>query len=200
LNPVVEAIKTRRSVKNVDLKRTPSPETIKQILEAATWAPNHHMTEPWRFVVIANEHRLKLGESMAAALKGGMRTIDESQIKEVLRVERDKALRAPVIIALICSQKSGERIVPQEEMIAAGAALQNLLLATHSLGLGAIVRTGPHAYSQPVRDYLDLAEKELLIGFIYLGYPVDSTPPASKRTSVDSKVQWRGLLPSSAPS
>jgi len=69
LNPVVEAIKTRRSVKNVDLERIPSPETIKEILEAATWAPNHHMTEPWRFIVIANEQRLKLGERMAAALK-----------------------------------------------------------------------------------------------------------------------------------
>ena len=184
----------------MDLERIPSPETIKEILEAATWAPNHHMTEPWRFVVIANEHRLKLGESMAAALKNWMKTLDESQIKGVLRVERDKALRAPVIIALICSQKSGERIVPQEEMIAAGAALQNLLLAVHSFGLGAIVRTGPHAYSQPVRDYLDLAEKELLIGFVYLGYPIDSAPSASKRTPVDSKVQWRGLLPNSVSS
>ncbi len=172
-------------------------QTIKEILEAATWAPNHHLTEPWRFVVIANEERLKLGESMAAALRSGMKSVDESQVKEVLRIERDKALRAPVIIALICAQKSGERIVAQEEMVAAGAALQNLLLAAHSIGLGAIVRTGPHAYSQPVRDYLSLEEKELLVGFIYLGYPVDSTLPAAKRSPVDSKVEWRGLLPSS---
>lgn len=201
MNPVTEAIKNRRSVKNVDLERMPSLQDIKEILEAATWAPNHHMTEPWRFVVIANDERLKLGESMAAALKATMKTTDESQIAKVLRVEREKALRAPVIIALICSQKYGEgKIVPQEEVIAMGAALQNMLLAVHSLGLGAIVRTGPHSYSQPVRAYLGLGEKESLVGFVYLGYPVEPIPSVSKRSPVDTKVQWRGIVPSTTPS
>ena len=80
----------------------------------------------------------------------------DPRVEEVLKLEREKTLRAPVIIAVISSQNGGEKIVPQEEIVAAGAALQNMLLAAHSLGLGAMVRSGPHSYLQPVRDYLGL--------------------------------------------
>lgn len=107
-------------------------------------------------------------------------------------MEREKTLRAPFIIAVISSQKDGGKIVPQEEMIAAGAALQNMLLAAYSLGLGAMVRTGPHSYLKPVRAYFELQEKELLVGLVYLGYPIDP-PGLSKRSPLETKVQWRGL-------
>ncbi len=141
--------------------------------------------------MIAKGERLRLGDSMAEALKSMMKT-DDPKVDQVLMQEREKTLRAPVIIALISSQKVGEKIVPQEEMVAAGAALQNILLAAHSLGLGAMVRSGVHSYLQPVREYFELHEKESLIGLIYLGYPVDPAP-ASKRSPLEGKVQWRGL-------
>ncbi len=191
LNPVIDAIKNRRSVKNVNREEIPEQDLIEEILEAATWAPNHHLTEPWRFVVIAKNERLRLGESMAEALKTTMKTGDP-RVEEVLKLEREKTLRAPVIIAVISSQSGGEKIVPQEEIVAAGAALQNMLLAAHSLGLGAMVRSGPHSYLQPVRDYLGLQEKESLVGLVYLGYPIDP-PGASKRSPLETKVQWRGF-------
>jgi len=169
----------------------PDRNLIKEMLEAAMWAPNHHMTEPWRFVVIANEERLRLGDSMAKALKSTMKT-DDVKVQDVLNQEREKTLRAPVIIALISSPKGGGKIIPQEELVAAGAALQNMLLAAHSLGLGATVRTGPHSYLQPVREYFGLQENESLVGLVYLGYPIEP-PVASKRSPLETKVQWRGF-------
>lgn len=193
LNPVIDAIKQRRSAKSVDPDKIPEKRLIEEILEAAMWAPNHHLTEPWRFVVIAKDERLRLGESMAEALKTNMKT-DDLRTEEVLKTERQKALRAPVIIAVISSPDStgSGKIIPQEEVVAAGAALQNILLAAHSLELGAIARTGPHSYLKPVRDYLELREIESLIGFVYLGYPVEPAG-SSKRSPLVTKVQWRGI-------
>jgi len=178
-------------VKNVDKEKMPDQHLISEILEAATWAPNHHMTEPWRFVVIAKEERLRLGDAMAEALRTKMQT-DVPRAEEVLKLEREKTLRSPVIIALISSQMVGEKIVPQEEMVAAGAALQNMLLAAHSLGLGAMVRTGAHSYLPPVRAYFGLQEKESLVGLVYLGYPIEP-PGVSKRSPLEGKVEWRGF-------
>jgi len=191
MNPVIEAIKNRRSVKNVNQEAIPERQLIEAILEAGMWAPNHHLTEPWRFIVITSSERLRLGESMAEALRATMK-VDDPRVEEVLKLERAKTLRAPVIIAVISCQNGGEKIVPQEEMVAVGAALQNILLAAHSLGLGSIVRTGPHSYSQPVRSYLELQEKELLIGLVYVGYPIEPPRP-SKRSPLQTKVQWRGF-------
>jgi nitroreductase len=191
LNPVIDAIKNRRSVKNVNKEQIPDQQLIKDVLEAATWAPNHYMTEPWRFVVIAKDERMRLGESMAEALRTKMKT-DDARAEEVLKLEREKTLRSPVIVALISSQMVGEKIVPQEEMVAVGAALQNMLLAAHSLGLGAMVKTGSHSYLQPVRAYFGLQENESLVGLVYLGYPIES-PGVSKRSPLEGKVEWRGF-------
>jgi nitroreductase len=66
-NAVIEAIKMRRSVKKFRPDQSPSKDAISALLEAATWAPNHHMTEPWSFVVIANDDRIKLAEAMTSA-------------------------------------------------------------------------------------------------------------------------------------
>ena len=198
MNQVIETIRSRRSIRKMR-EDPPTREQIEQILEASTWAPNHFLTEPWRFVVISGEERKKLGDVLAQAVASKMpqqKTEDPEQQKrdeEQLRAEREKPLSAPVIIAAIFSPRNDEaKIVQQEELVAAGAALQNLLLAAHSLGLGAIIRTGKQAYAEQVRSYLGIREKESLLGLVFLGYPSEPPRP-TKRTPIDAKVQWRGL-------
>jgi nitroreductase len=191
LNPVLEAIKSRRSVRSMTTE-TPSRELIEAILEAATWAPNHHLTEPWRFVVIAKEDRLKLGEAMAEALETTLKN-DDPRNEEILKAEKQKPLRSPVIIAVVLSPKTGdEKIVELEETVAAGAALQNLLLAAHALGLGTMVRTGKHSFEEPVRKYLEMKEKEKLVGLVYTGYASEPGRPTNRKP-VDAKADWRGM-------
>src|SRR5215213_9737109 len=68
---VLEVIKTRRSVGKVT-QECPPRAVIEQILDAASWAPNHHVTEPWRFVVISGDAREAFGEAMASAKTAGM--------------------------------------------------------------------------------------------------------------------------------
>ena len=188
-NAIIEAIKSRRSARILKQDVVPSKDLIESVIDAATWAPNHHMTEPWRFIIITGDQRLRLGESLAKALQSDLRQHEQPK-EEVLKVEREKPLRAPVVIAVISSPKEGERIVQQEEIVAGGAALQNMLLAAHSLGLGAMIKTGTHAYLEPMSVYLGLKEKESLIGFVYLGYPAEPPRP-SKRSPLESKIEWR---------
>lgn len=169
---------------------TPTREIIERILEAASWAPNHHLTEPWRFVVLSGDERRNLGKKMSEALES--RITDEQRKNQILLSESEKPLSAPVVIAMIFCPKEKSGIVPQEEMASAGASLQNALLAAHSLGLGTFVRTGRHAYSENVKNYLGIRKNESLLAFIYLGYPAESALPTN-RTPIADKIEWRGI-------
>ncbi len=189
-NAVIEAIRTRRSVRKFRPDQSPSKDVVSTLIEAATWAPNHHMTEPWRFVVIANDDRTKLAEVMVSAYVFAAGATPPPL--EGVEREKSRPLTAPTIIAVISSPKEASNVIPQEEMVAAGAAMQNLLLAAHSMGLGASVRTGAHAYSDAVREFLEMKRGESLVGFVYLGYPLEPPPPG-RRSGLEGKVTWRGM-------
>jgi len=187
-NPVIEAIRSRRSIRKMRQDLSPTRQQVAAIIEAATWAPNHYLTEPWRFVVIAGEERVRLGDALAAALAH----VFPATPKEKIDAERAKPLSAPVILTLIATTKLGPRIVEQEELIAAGAALQNALLAAHAAGLSTMVRTGAHAYSERMRRFFGLDKGESLVGMVYLGYGAEP-PPVGKRTDPRAKTEWRGM-------
>ena len=188
MNAVIEAIKSRRSVRKLLADPPVSKEQVETIIEAAIWAPNHYLTEPWRFVVLTGDERRKLGDAMSTAL---MNTSTESPTQERLDIERNRPLSASMIIALISSPKVGNNILLQEEMVAAGAALQNMLLVAHSLGLGAMVRTGSHAYSEAIKKFFEMREGEGLVGLIYLGH-IAEPPLLGRRRGTTEKVIWRG--------
>ena len=173
-------------------EEAPTKELVMRILEAATWAPNHHMTEPWRFVVLEGDERKKLGDALSEALQLAIK-YDDQKREELLRQEKAKPLTAPVIVAMIFCPKQGGKIIPQEEIVSAGASLQNALLAAHSLGLSTFVRTGAHAYSEPVKNYLGIKEDESLLAFIYLGFRAEEPRPTS-RSSIETRIEWRGSL------
>jgi len=186
MNEVIDAIGARRTVKKMDAGRAPPRADIEAMIEAATWAPNHHMTEPWRVVVREKDARRRLGVVLAAAMAGdGAGPVPNERLEK----ERDKPLSSPVVIALIGSPGRGENVVPQEELVAAGAALQNMLLAAHSLGLATSVRTGSHSYSAEVKSFFGMSESETLIGMVYVGYASGAVPPG-RRTPFREKVTW----------
>jgi nitroreductase len=186
MNPVINAIVSRRTVKVMRSDAAPSRDQIEAIVEAATWAPNHHLTEPWRFVVITGDGRKRLAEAIVQALANSSA---ENPTKEQIEKERNKPLSAPVIVVLISSPKSGRNIVAQEEIVAAGAALQNMLLAAYSLGLASMVRTGTLSYSKEVRNLFEMKETESLIGMVYLGFS-SGPPPPGRRTDFRGMVTW----------
>ncbi|PQD97170.1 nitroreductase [Pradoshia eiseniae] len=183
-----EAIKTRRSIGKV--KDDPIPEElIRQIIEAATWAPCHHRTEPWRFTVLAGDGRDKLRDALVASLKTSMDDPETDENKQRLEKISKQPYRAPVIIVTAIEPAENDKVIREEEFAAGHAAVQNMLLAAHALGLGAVWRTGKPLYTRTMSEAFGLSEKGSVTGFIYIGYP-DMTPPPAKRKPVDEITQW----------
>ena len=177
-----EALFTRMSIGKVKPDPVPRP-LIEKILEAAAQAPNHHKVQPWRFIVLTGAARERLGDLMARSLL----TRQPDVSPEFLAVERAKPLRAPVLIAVGVDKPSGPKIVELENICAAAAATENMLLAAHALGLAAQWRTGAAATDPDVKALLGLERDQHLIAFVYLGWclvePQGYTrPPASEHT------------------
>ncbi|OEH91753.1 nitroreductase family protein [Bacillus solimangrovi] len=183
-----EAIRNRRSI----CKVAPDPidrEVIEQLLESATWAPNHHYTEPWKFFVLTGDGRRPLGKVLAEISMETMEDLKEVEVQSILKKKEEKAFRAPVIIAVAAIPSTDPKVEYIEEIGAVNAAIQNLLLAAHALGLGAIWRTGKPCYHPRMKELFGLADKDEMLGFIYLGYPVDVQKPG-KRVSFQEKTVW----------
>ncbi|MFX3636337.1 MAG: nitroreductase [Candidatus Pristimantibacillus sp.] len=185
---IEEAIRTRRTIGRV--KKDPVERAlIEQIIEAATWAPSHHNTQPWKFIVMTGDGRAKLGEGYARVALASLETGVGAALEERLAKERLKAYRSPVVIAVVCSPSDDPRATLVEEVAATHAAVQNLLLAAHAVGLGAIWRSGDPMYHPLMKDSFGLDAEEQLVGLIYIGYP-DMTPPDVNRTPAVDKTVW----------
>ena len=189
---VFEAINTRTSV-SVLKEPGPTDRQWEILLRAGARAPDHGRLRPWRFLIVRGEARELLGQVMAEALRAGK----PDTPSEALERERRKPLRAPAIlvVAVVPVPHSG---VPEiEQILAGGAAAQNILLAAHALGLGAIWRTGALAYDDRVARALGLPARGRIVAFIYLGAP---QAPAVRSAAAEppSAVEW-GATPREFP-
>lgn len=187
---VFEAITTRRSVGRVTREPVPR-EMVERILESAIHAPNHKITEPWRFHVFTGKGRGELAKARAevARLMAGEEREDEELIKGRVSRERKKAFRAPVVVAVI-SKAGRDEVETTENYAACSAAVQNMQLTAHSLGLGAMWRTGPVAYHEHMRDLFGLGEEDRIVAYLYIGYP-DLSETRRRREPVESMTVWR---------
>lgn len=189
---VLEAIRTRRTAGR--FKPDPVPrELVEELLEAATWAPNHHLNEPWSFFVVAGEERFRFGEAMAEdLLRGHDRHSDQAHA--IIEAQRQKACRAPVIIVAASEPAAGPKIVEIENIAAVACGVQNILLAAHARGLATKWSTGETARSEHVKRYFGLSPQHELIGFVYLGYPAEERR-ATHRVGHREKATWLGWPP-----
>src|SRR5512142_2178529 len=162
----IEAIRTRTSIKRFT-RQPVEREKIEQLLDAGAQAPNHYKVRPWRFVVVSGEARVRLGNLMAESFLKKFPTLPP----EALNKERAKPLRSPVIIAVGVDEPSEPKVLEIENICAAAAACENILLAANAIGLGGHWRTGGAAREPEVKKFLGLAEKQQLIAFLYIGYP-----------------------------
>jgi nitroreductase len=189
---VLEAIHTRRSIGRMT-QEEPSREVIAKLLDAAVQAPNHHTTLPWRFFVMSGDARVRFGEAVADSLRPRLADLDEERREGILADERRKPLRSPVLIAVGVRHDPEIKATPVEDLQACSAAIQNLLLAAHGMGLAATWRTGSGAYSDSVKAHFGLAPEDEIAGFVYLGYPNKdfvATIPPRERSAVDL-TEWR---------
>ena len=143
----------------------PSQEMLENIYKAAFSAADHAVLRPWRFLVIADDSREKLGELFARAGVSKDASLHPAAIEKL----RCKPQRAPLILVCISSFKPHPKVPEIEQDLSAGAATQNMLLAAFAQGLGAMWRTGSLAYDPIVKNGLGLSAEEKIIGFLYIG-------------------------------
>jgi nitroreductase len=165
---------------------------IEQVLSVAVHAPNHHDTQPWRFFVLSGAARDRLGDALASALAQRLNGTDPVKLEGLLIAERAKPLRSPVLIVVGVSSEGDDPMTRREDLQAASAALQNMLLAAHSLGLAAIWRTGDGAYDPSVKAHFGLRPKDEIAGILYLGYPDPSiAEPVTRSREFAARTEWR---------
>jgi nitroreductase len=166
----------------------PDPGALDAIFRSALRAPDHGRLRPWRFVLIPRDRRGRLGDVLAEAL----RLREPNAPPESLAREREKALRAPVIIVVAAQLKPSDKIPEVEQIVSAGAAAQNIMLAAHALGFGAMWRTGAPAYDATVKQALGLDVNDAIIGFLYLGTRAGGASPVPRPVAEDFVTVWRG--------
>ena len=182
----IEALSTRASaVRLVD--PGPSQEQLDTALRAAARAPDHGMLRPWKFLVVRGAARERLGEVLAAAL--ARREPDAAP--EALEKESRKPLRAPLMIVVIAKVEPDHPKIPEvEQVVSAGSAAQNLMLAFHAEGFGCMWRTGASAYDPAVKRALGVEPHDHIIGYIYVGTAVALTLERTRPDYGDFVEVW----------
>lgn len=164
----------------------PSPEQLSAMLKAAVSAADHGRVRPWRFVVIQGEARKRFGQLLAAAHRDAEPECTEEQLEQA----RAKALRAPLIIVLLCKTDKTHKVPAIEQQFAAAAAGAHLMLAAKALGFGSNWKTGAPAYNPLVRIGLGFSDDTAVVGFFHIG--TEPKPSPLQRASIDSVVEYWG--------
>ena len=151
----------------------PDDAQLKLILKTALSAPDHGRLHPYRFISIRGKARRKLSEIFGQATLEREQDVDAAYLAK----QKDKPLRSPLIVVVVARLIESPKIPEIEQMLSAGAAAHNVLLASNALGFGSIWLTGANAYDDIVCNALGLDENERIIGFIYIGTPSLDIPP-----------------------
>ena len=175
LRDLEEVIRGRRTI-NLYLQ-TPVPvELVREAIEAATWAPNHHVTEPWRFYLLGKEtieQCLDLCRDIVAAKKG----------PGAAEFKREKWSEKPGWLVVTC-RRSDDDLLQREDYAACAAAIQNFLLYLWKAGVGSKWTTGDITRDPRFFDIIGSdADEEFVVGLLWFGYP--KVTPAQKRKSLD---------------
>lgn len=145
----------------------PAPDELElhTILSAAARAPDHGRLRPWRFIVVRGAARARLGRSMAEAYRKRWPEATPAQLEK----EAGKPLRAPLVVVVAAKVDERSHIPAIEQVLSAGAAAENIMLAAYAMGYGCAWKTGDAAYDPAIKAVFDLAPSDAIVGFLYLG-------------------------------
>ncbi len=161
---VEEAIRGRRTHKVFASEPLPR-SLLDELLELARWAPNHHLTNPWRFRVLG---RGALQRVKQAAGPGAAAKLD----------------RAPTLVA-VTQVRSDDPVQDEEDLCATACAAYALLLGAHGRGLAGYWRTPYVLRTQEGRDALGISDDERFVALIHLGWPRQEKAPLERAPCSD---------------
>jgi nitroreductase len=185
LASVSEAIHGRRSIK-VFTDRAVPREVVESLLDAAVLAPNHRMTEPWRFLVLGEEAKRVYGEALGR--RKAAKVADETAAAAV----REKVLRermaVPCMVA-VTSRLDENPEVREEDYAACFMGIQNLCLAAVEQGLGTHVKTGAVLQDPDLRAAWGVPDDRRVVAVVYVGEPAEQPSPRPRAPAAE-RTRW----------
>ena len=184
---ILSLLKTRRSGRPRDLAEPgPSEAQLNEILSIASRVPDHGKLAPWRFVIVRKEDRGAFEQLLHRAYR-----VDHPEPGR-LEIEASQrfAHQAPALIVALFKPVESSKIPLWEQQLSCGAALMNLLTATHALGFAGGWVTGWAAYSEEVRRAL-ASEDEMIAGFVFIGTPAAELEERPRPALEDVASMWR---------
>ncbi len=183
----LELLKTRKSVSANFLGLPgPSDDQLAEILTIASRVPDHGKLTPWRFVVFSGDARVKASEALAALFASK----NPNAEPKVLDEERRRLARAPLVIAVVWKPALHPKIPEWEQMLSAGNAAFNIVLAAHALGYAAQWTTGWIATDPDAGQILGLLPGERFVAFVHIGTPTAAPGDRPRPTLADSVSYW----------
>lgn len=180
-----DAISGRRSIKRFTAREIPRDE-IEALLAAATLAPNHRLTQPWRFYVLGPEARHAYGLALGARKA---RKVDDpaagAALRETVAAEH-RALPGMIAVAVVEQENPETR---EEDYAATMMAIENLALTAVAIGLGTHLKTGAIMNDPAARAAVGLPEGQRIVAIVNVGTPADMLPP-KKREPATAFTTW----------
>src|SRR5256712_5611818 len=183
----MELLRTRFSALKLG-EPAPSAQAVHAMLESAGRAPDPGRLQPWRLILIEGDARLDFGKVLAEALSRRNALANE----QALVREREKALRAPLIIVIATRCDRSAKIPITEQIVSAGCAAHSVMLAAFAQGLGAMWRTGEPAYDNAVKSALGIGLDDVIVGFIYVGTDTGGPGTRVQRAGEEFAQSWTG--------
>jgi nitroreductase len=146
----------------------PDADQVRRILAAGVRVPDHGKLTPWRFILFEGDGRKRMGAILAEAIAGERDTSPER-----VEQERNRFMRAPVVIAVVSRAREQIPIPVWEQQLSAGAVCMTMVIAAHAMGFVANWVTEWCAYHPKVLERIGLKPTERIAGFIYIGHPAE---------------------------
>lgn len=187
-NYLNQIIANRRSTKPRNFNGIKIADTLVwQILDNANWAPTHGLTQPWRFKVFTDEGKNQLANFQAEVYK---KMTPEADFKpEKYERMQTNILKSSHVVVICLQRQLSEKILELEEIEAVACSVQNMALTATAYGICSFWGSGGITYTQELKDFLELGEKDLCLGYLYLGYS-DRPKTSSPRDLIQTKVDW----------
>ena len=182
---VFDAIRDRRSIKRF-ADRPVTREQLERLLDVAVLAPNHRMTQPWRFLVLGPEARRAYGRLFGRRKAGKIAEAAAADVVARRFEEEYAALPALIGVAMRLDENAADR---EEDYAATFMAVDNLCLAALELELGTHIKTGAVLADPEVRAALEVPAEERLVAIVQVGYPAEQPAP-KPRAAAAELTRW----------
>lgn len=162
----------------------PDPQQLDTLLQLAARTPDHGKLFPWRFMVFEGDARERFGEILEARL----RELEPGGPEDRYTFERQRFLRAPLVIAVISSVTPDHKIPEWEQILSAGAVCFNILVSASAMGFAAQWLSEWYAYDETVAKAMKLGPHERVAGFMYIGTATED--PAERPRQPPRIERW----------